>query len=136
MIQKGGDMKSKKALVLDDNDMILAVVEEILTDTQFEVTTFSDPISFFAQKEELCCHSESEPCFDILITDNRMPGMTGLEFIEKLKSRGCKIADHRKAIISGNISSEELDRAKKMNCKVFQKPLPIAELIQWSTDVR
>ena len=129
-------MKPKKALIFDDNEMLRTLLTEILTHEQFEVTAFSDPISFISQQEKTCCHRETEPCFDVIITDNAMPGMTGLEFLERLKSFGCKLADQRKAIISGNWSADDLIRAKKINSKVFHKPVPIDVLIQWLADFR
>jgi CheY-like chemotaxis protein len=42
------------------------------------------------------------PCTDFLLTDLMMPGMTGIEFLKKVKRMQCKIPEERKAIISGN----------------------------------
>ena len=127
-------MKPKKALIFDDEEMILDLLTEILTEKQFEVTAFPDPISFLSQQEKCSCHIESAPCFDVIITDNLMPGMTGLEFLERLKGFGCKLADNRKAIISGHLTEDDLIRAKKINVKVFHKPGNIYDLIQWLPD--
>ena len=128
-------MKPKKALVFDDNEMLLTLLTEILTDQQFEVTAFPDPISFITQQEKTC-HQKSEPCLDVLLTDNMMPGMTGLEFLERLKGFGCKLADQRKAIISRNLPADGLSRAQKIGSKVFHKPLQINEIIQWLANMK
>jgi CheY-like chemotaxis protein len=129
-------MKQKKVLVFEDDKILLELLTIVLTDQQFQVTAFSDPLSFITQQEKSWCHRESEPCFDALITDNMMPGMTGIEFFERLKGFGCKLADQRKVIISGNWSAEDLNRAKKIDCKVLHKPFLMDELTQWLVDCR
>jgi CheY-like chemotaxis protein len=129
-------MKPMKALIFGENKMFLTLLTEILPNEKFEVTAFSDPISFINQHEESCCHKQGGPCFDVLITDNLMPGMTGIEFIEGIKGFGCKLADQRKAIVSDNWSADDLKHAKKTGSKVFHNPVPRNKLIQWLADCR
>ena len=124
-------MRQKTALLFEDNETCQTLMIEILTAKQFLVVAFSDPISFLDQQEKDCCHMVSEPCFDILLTDNHMPGMTGLEFLEQLKGFGCKLRDHNKAITSGNWSEADLSRAKQLGCKIFYKPTSVDEIFYW-----
>jgi CheY-like chemotaxis protein len=124
-------MKQKTALLFDDNEMCRTLMTAMLTEKQFQVVAFSDPISFLSQQEKTCCHRVGDPCFDIMITDKNMPGMTGLEFLEQLKGFDCKLPDRRKAIISGHWTDTELSRAKQLGCKVFYKPEFMDDVFAW-----
>ena len=123
-------MRPKSALVFDDNLICRTFFSDILDEQNFAVTSFADPTLFLTDHDYEYCPAD-HPCVDLIITDNQMPGMTGLEFLEQLKQKGCKVPDQRKAIISGNWSSEQVTRAEKIGCKVFHKPTPMDELHAW-----
>jgi len=124
-------MKHKTALIFDDNLECRSLMKDLVEMEGYEVMTFSDPTIFLNQREESCCHMEAEPCVDLILTDNQMPGMTGLEFLEMIKSNGCKLPDFKKGIVSGTWSEKELARAKELGCKVFSKPTPMEDLTRW-----
>lgn len=124
-------MKRKTALIFDDNLECRSLMKDVAEMAGYEVMTFSDPTIFLNQREESCCHRETDPCVDLVMTDNQMPGMTGLEFLEMLKRNGCKLPDYNKCIISGAWSQDQLDVAKALGCKVFSKPASIEELQGW-----
>jgi two-component system alkaline phosphatase synthesis response regulator PhoP len=71
-------MADKKALVVDDEFHIVQVVAIKLRNNGYEVVTADNGADAYA----LAC--EHKP--DIVITDYQMPGLTGLELIEKLRS--------------------------------------------------
>jgi CheY-like chemotaxis protein len=124
-------MRPKTALVFDDNEFWRTVLSEMLGEKHFRVVAFSDPTEFLATKKQGCCCQIHEPCFDVLLTDQQMPGMTGLELLERLEAGGCRVAAHRKAIISGDLAPADLNRAQQVGCKIFFKPTPMAEIFQW-----
>lgn len=126
-------MGVKKALVFDDNHICRAVLSDILADKNIEVTAFSDPTVFLAQHAKNYCQYD-KPCVDVILTDNQMPGMTGLEFLEKLQQMNCKIPQDRKAVISGNWTSDQIQRAEHLNCVMFYKPVPIEIIHSWLED--
>ncbi len=135
-MKKRGRMRIKIAAAFDDNEDYRALLEMILEQEGFEVTSFADPCLFMNRDEGSLCHIDKRcdrdtPCFDALLTDNQMPGMPGVEFLERLKKKGCKLNDHRKAIFSGNWSSEDLNHAGCLGCKIFHKPTPIEDVIAW-----
>jgi CheY-like chemotaxis protein len=70
-------------------------------------------------------------CGDILITDNQMPYMTGLEFVQRQTQRGCKGVVHNKAVTSAYWADDDLQRADRLGCKVFKKPFDLVEINQW-----
>lgn len=71
-------MADKKALVVDDEFHIVQVVAIKLRNNGIEVVTADNGLDAYA----LAC--EHKP--DIIISDYQMPGLTGLELIEKLRS--------------------------------------------------
>jgi two-component system alkaline phosphatase synthesis response regulator PhoP len=71
-------MADKKALVVDDEFHIVQVVAIKLRNNGFEVVTADNGADAYA----LAC--EHKP--DVVVTDYQMPGLTGLELIEKLRA--------------------------------------------------
>lgn len=71
-------MADKRALVVDDEFHIVQVVAIKLRNNGFEVVTADNGLDAYA----LAC--EHKP--DIVISDYQMPGLTGLELVEKLRS--------------------------------------------------
>lgn len=123
-------VQTKTALILDDEPLCLDMMREILEEKGFSVTTFNDPISCLEELDEHC-KREAIPCFDIILADNQMPHMTGLEFLQFLKSKGCKLPDHCKALISGSWDQDQVEQARELGCRIFYKPTPIETIYQW-----
>ena len=123
-------MPPKVALLFEDNRLCRDLMTEILMEKDFTVTAFADPTSYVADKNR-CDTCGDNACADALITDNQMPGMSGLELIQWITDRGCKLPNHRRAVISGSWTSEEFDQAQQLGCKIFQKPVSVDEIHQW-----
>jgi len=123
-------MPPKVALLFEDNPFCRDLMTEILMEKEFEVTAFADPASYVADKNR-CENCGINACADALITDNQMPDMTGIELIQWIMDRGCKLANSPKAIISGNWSNEDYEKAQHLGCKIFQKPTSIDKIYQW-----
>jgi two-component system alkaline phosphatase synthesis response regulator PhoP len=71
-------MGNKKVLVADDEIHIVQVVAMKLRNNGLDVITADNGSDAY----KLCC--EEKP--DIIVTDYQMPGMTGIELIEKIRS--------------------------------------------------
>lgn len=70
-------------MLLDDNAMGLCARKSLLTELGHEVTISSSPIEAL----QLC----TEKSFDIVITDYRMPGLNGVDFISHLRKQGVMV---------------------------------------------
>jgi DNA-binding NtrC family response regulator len=72
--------KNKSILVLDDEPDIVSIIEQSLQGLGFRVSAFTNPVVAL----EYFCSNFKHSC-SIVISDIRMPGMNGYEFIKKVK---------------------------------------------------
>jgi len=106
-------------LYVDDESLNLMVFKTILK-TNYNIITAE---SGFEGLEEL----SGNPDIRIVITDMRMPGMSGLEFITIAKE---KYPDILFCMLTGYEITEEIKAAMESNLiyKYFQKPFKTAEI--------
>ena len=71
------ESKSREILVLDDDPVVLAALRETLERERYNVRAFNSAKSALAGLEERA--------YATIISDQRMPEMTGLEFLDKCK---------------------------------------------------
>jgi CheY-like chemotaxis protein len=126
----GGPLNMQlKALIFDDEECIRHMLYSMLTAEGCEVFTFDDPTSFPVYRQEGCDCDMSLPCADILLCDIYMPRVSGIRFIETLKKSGCKIPCM--ALMSGNWTAADLEKAKTLGLHVFDKPFVMSDLRVW-----
>lgn len=120
-----------RAIVFEDDDALRELLLYILHKRNYEVISASSPMGcpIYEDLSVLCPHEFA--CGDFLITDNHMPAMTGLEFVQAQEQRGCKGIVHNKAVMSACWTDNELTLANCLGCKVFKKPFNIAEINMW-----
>ncbi len=110
--------KPSRILILDDEEYILGIVEEVLTDLGHEVTSYlsaEDGINQFKKDN-----------FDIVITDLGMPDVSGWEVAERIKEVN---ASTPIILLTGwalNLDSEKI-KENKVDF-VLQKPFTKEEL--------
>jgi DNA-binding NtrC family response regulator len=76
---------SKSILAIDDERDIVNLVRDSLQVYGFKVRTFTEPS---AALEHFISHSKD---YDIVISDIRMPGMNGYQFVKHVKERNSKV---------------------------------------------
>ena len=81
-------MEKKHLLVVDNDQNLLRTLEFILETANYKVTTAGNSQEAL---EKIFGEREKNRAVDLLITDIRMPGMTGLELIDELTRREEKI---------------------------------------------
>jgi CheY-like chemotaxis protein len=119
-----------RVLVLDDDESVRHVIAQVLRRRNCEVIEFPDAMSccsFVTAGKD--CPSKNGPCADVLITDIKMPGIDGLEFLESLGIRKCRIP--HQAVMSAFWTASALDRARRLGCRVYVKPVGLTELDRW-----
>ena len=111
-------MKAYKILVVDDNTDILDVLE----------LTFAEDYHIFkAQSAQEALDILSQQEIDLTITDQRMPGMTGVELLEKTLAYNPRMI---KILLTGYIDTNDLIKAINQGkvYKYIAKPFSTHEL--------
>jgi hypothetical protein len=57
--------------------------------------------------------------------------MNGVEMLERQKARGCRLDPVNKAVISGFMEDEYVEKARGMGCAYFKKPFLLTDLDPW-----
>ncbi|MGB9710339.1 MAG: response regulator [Thermodesulfovibrio sp.] len=111
---------SKKALVIDDNDLVRETLKAMLEFLGFEVAVSENG------EEALEKFKSSEKAFDVVFVDLVMPGMSGKTLLQKL----IEIDPQVKAIISSGYSNDPaIADYEKLGFKgILNKPYTIDEL--------
>lgn len=123
-------MRRRRALIFDDEPVILEMVEMLLTARDYEVHAFSRPVVCpIFQNNEQPCRAE-KPCADVIITDFNMPVMNGVELLMAQKERGCRLDIRNKAIMSGYVTDESMN-INQLGCAFFNKPFRPDQLWAW-----
>jgi CheY-like chemotaxis protein len=124
-------MIQPRVVVFEDDEASRTLLVTILEQKGYEVISASEPTAcpIYAKLEGTCPHEFA--CGDFLLTDNRMPRMSGLEFIALQQTRCCKGVMQNKAVISCSWEASELERASELGCRVFSKPYRFEEILAW-----
>lgn len=118
-----------RILIIEDEESIRDSLQWFLEDLGHEVTTTSVPHQCDVYKGQKCARQKS--CTDVLIIDQHLPGMLGLDFAEQLTERGCKGIISNMLLISGDATSVDMQRAKALGVSVVQKPMTFDFLEDW-----
>ncbi|MDX2494832.1 MAG: PAS domain S-box protein [Desulfuromusa sp.] len=113
---------SEKILFLDDNEMLANLGNIMLSELGYQVCAMT------SSTETLKRFQANPDHFDLVITDQTMPDMTGHELIQELR----KIRPNLPAILCTGYSSKvDADIAEEFEINAFlMKPLELAKLAQ------
>ncbi|MBD1399551.1 response regulator [Pelovirga terrestris] len=123
-------MQEKTALLLDDDVEHRQQMMEVLTSMGYVVHMFANPISYMLRREGHFC-SENKHCFDLILVGNRLPGMSGIDFLQRLKRGGCCLPDHYKAVFCSDLSQEQQQQITALGCCFFTKPTSPEDIRAW-----
>lgn len=110
----------KHLLIFDDDPDFSALLTDAFSGEKIDVVVTASPTSGL----ELF----RQGTYDLILTDNRMPGMEGVDLIARLREIDSTIPI---IFMSGFMEPVTLAKAQALNVtEVFTKPLNIMELIQ------
>jgi len=119
VIEKGIDKIMLRVVIADDEYSIIQLVKNLI-DSQ-DVQVVGEAFNGIQAYEEVC---KNKP--DVLITDIRMPGITGIELIEKAKK---DFSNLNVIVISGYQEFEDARNALKFGAREYLlKPIKKVEL--------
>ena len=109
-----------QVLIVDDDTSILDAMAELML-------TVGKSVSKAENGEQAIALVKQGLCPDLLITDFRMPGMTGLQVIEEVR----ELCGNRVAaiIMTGDTVSHATLAEDLLNCSVLQKPINLDQLL-------
>jgi CheY-like chemotaxis protein len=110
----------KKVLVVDDNRLLAATIQEVLEDDGLEVRSAKDGVDGYS------AYLLFKP--DIVITDIQMPRENGLEMMEHIRAHNPMI---KTIYMSGDIDSYRpflKEEKRKYQVSFFEKPFSMESL--------
>lgn len=131
MLSKESRERKTRVFVFDDDPGVLGLVAAALNRfDEFEVFSFRCA-------EECSVGCSEHPCADAIISDVRMPGMGGLEFVKHLRDVGCPISNV--LLMSGCWVPDDIEEANALGCEVIRKPFHLKDLAavcsRWANEV-
>ncbi len=118
-----------RVLIFEDNNFVRCTLKDFLGEFGYEVFSFEDPVASPLYKKNYCDCRTGKTCADIIISDVNMPYINGLDFIKGQIQKGCKVKSL--ALMSGDWTHTNLQRAQNLGCRIFNKPFDILEIVRW-----
>ena len=110
-----------RIFIIDDEECIRDSIAIYLTDLGHEVRVYDKPSLCPAFQGHNC--KLAGPCADLILVDQNMPGMSGLELLKRLINYGCHVLPPNRIIITGNAEPGLEAEVRKLGCQIHQKPL-------------
>jgi len=122
---KGRMPSPTRVLLVDDDRDLRSINARLLLESGYHVDTANDGASGW--------RALNARHYDVLITDNTMPGVTGLELIKKLRSEDMTLAV---ILASGTAPMDELSQNPWMQIDaLLPKPYTVAQLVRTIDEV-
>ena len=118
--------RKKRVLLIDDDPSLLAYASFLLTQAGYQISEARDGYEALLLVEERQIQSD---CFDLLVTDIQMPGMSGVALLKQLRMKKIHVPV---LVITGFldvVSFRELQQMKYLD--ILVKPFKSVELIQY-----
>jgi len=123
----------RRVVILDDHALIRHNLWHYFDGRGYEVFTFPEPCLCPLHAVQACpCPGETR-CADLIISDLDMWGKNGIDCIESLMEKGCKLRNF--ALMSGYFSDADLARASIIGCALFTKPFSMDAFAAWVEEV-
>jgi len=116
---------SQKILILDDDSDFNSLLTDIFEQADYDVTSLTDP--------EKALESFKANTYDLVVTDHKMPEMTGAEFMKLIKKDKPEVPV---IMVSGYLENETIRELIRDGVGgVFLKPLNIFSLLERTSEL-
>lgn len=127
-------MRRLKINIFDDDPMNLGLFAAIMATRNYEVYANDRAIVCPVYGTQTGKCGLLKPCADVIITDNRMPGITGIEMLLEQSQRGCRVDVRNKAVVSADLDNKQRKIVEGLGCAVFGKPFRLNDILAWLDD--
>jgi DNA-binding response OmpR family regulator len=124
-------IRKRRVIVIDDEPSILELFTDLFTPRGYEVITHTEPVGCTVYADSKTACNFAYPCSDIMITDDLMPRMNGLEMLRIQQRNGCKMDTRNKALMSGDIDDGKQKELDTLGCRYFPKPFALRSMESW-----
>jgi len=124
-------MRKPRIIIIEDDTTVLRLLEKYFKTKNYDVVSFSEPVScpIYEHQKELC--DRQAPCADLAIIDYHLPRMNGLDLIKEQSRIGCPLPVRQKAIISCYVDEQTQGAIAAFGLFYINKPFRLAELNEW-----
>jgi FixJ family two-component response regulator len=124
-------MRKRRAIVIDDEQMIVTLFRHFLSTRDYEVFSYTKPVECPIRDVKGSLQSTDCPCADVIITDYKMFPINGLDLLQRQADFGCPIPKENKAVMSGFIHQETLKQIHQSGYHFFSKPIDFSAFSGW-----
>ncbi len=110
----------RRILLVDDDSSVRSVTARLLERMGFEIVSVAE-----SERALLSLIRDEGPPFDLLLTDQTMPQLSGLELIRRSRAEGSEVPA---LLMSGFLSEAMIDEARALGTRVLAKPFVREEL--------
>jgi two-component system, chemotaxis family, sensor kinase CheA len=103
----GSDNKQPSVLLVDDSAFFRNLLMPVLATAGYEVSTASDG-------NEALKYRDEGADFDIIVSDIEMPGLSGFEFAEQVRSEGSRWSNVPVIALSSHASPRDMERGHQV----------------------
>lgn len=134
--KEGMGMRRLRVMIFDDEPTVLKMLERFFMKRDYEVLSKTEPVVCPLYDRCADTYTQLDPCADIILTDYKMPRMTGIELLQLQARRGCKLDIRNKAIMSAHVDDYVRKVIHEMGCSYFEKPFKLADISNWLEDCK
>ncbi|HST29239.1 MAG TPA: response regulator [Chthoniobacterales bacterium] len=108
-----------RILAVDNEPSVTTAFRFVFDTPQYEIVCASSG-------EDALKRLDSATPFDVIIVDQRMPNLTGVELVGEIRKRGI---EGKIIVVSANLSSDVFEAYQRMEVsRIFSKPFDIRQL--------
>ena len=116
--------KPPRVLVAEDNPALRSLIADVVTSEGYEVVEAANAFEL-AQAISISASSGPTEAFDLVVTDIRMPGKSGLDALSELRQAG---SDSRFVVVTSFPEDATERRIRELDAKLLAKPFSLGEL--------
>jgi DNA-binding NtrC family response regulator len=117
--------RAPRVLLAEDDDDLRWALSDLLKSEGYDVVAVPDGRVFLEQLGSAVLLGQAALPADVIVTDVRMPGLTGMQILERIRERGWSIPV---VVISAYADREVRAQAERLGASFLHKPLDFGAL--------